>query len=69
MNENNTQIVKAGPGLATLLTVLFIALKLCGVIAWSWWWELSPIWISIALVVGMLSIAGILLVVADRIKT
>ena len=69
MNENNTQIVKAGPGLATLLTVLFIALKLGGVIAWAWWWVLSPIWISIALVVGMLSIAGILLVVADRIKT
>jgi len=69
MNENNTQIVKTGPGLATLLTVLFIALKLCGVIAWSWWWVLSPVWISIALVVGMLSIAGIFLLVADRFKS
>lgn len=31
--------------LFTLLLVLFIGLKLGGVIAWSWVWVLSPIWI------------------------
>jgi len=30
----------------SLLTLLFIGLKLTGYIAWSWWWVLSPIWIS-----------------------
>ncbi len=25
------------------LTLLFIAFKLAGIIAWSWWWVLSPI--------------------------
>lgn len=29
-----------------LLTILFIGLKLAGVIAWSWLWVLSPLWIS-----------------------
>ena len=29
-----------------LLTILFIALKLLNFIAWSWWWVLSPLWIS-----------------------
>lgn len=29
-----------------LLTIVFIVLKLCGIIAWSWWWVLSPLWIS-----------------------
>lgn len=33
-------------GFAGLLTIVFIVLKLCGVIAWSWWWVLSPLWIS-----------------------
>jgi len=33
-----------------LLTVAFIVLKLTGVIAWSWWWVLSPIWIPTAIV-------------------
>ncbi len=27
-----------------LLAVLFIGLKLGGIIDWSWWWVLSPIW-------------------------
>jgi hypothetical protein len=29
-----------------MLTLLFVALKLIGVISWSWWWVLSPLWIS-----------------------
>lgn len=36
--------------LITLLTVLFVYLKLVGSIAWSWWWVLSPLWIGIPLV-------------------
>ena len=39
-----------GIGFAGLLTIAFIVLKLCGVIAWSWWWVLSPVWISAAIV-------------------
>jgi hypothetical protein len=31
------------------LTILFIGLKLGNVIHWSWWWVLSPIIISIAI--------------------
>lgn len=36
--------------LITLLTVLFVYLKLVGSIAWSWLWVLSPLWIGIPLV-------------------
>lgn len=39
--------IKAGFGSSLLL--LFIALKLTGVIAWSWWWVLSPFWIPAAI--------------------
>jgi hypothetical protein len=39
-----------GIGFAGLLTVLFVGLKLTGFIAWSWWWVLSPLWISTGLV-------------------
>ena len=27
------------------LALIFITLKLCGAIQWSWWWVLSPLWI------------------------
>lgn len=36
-----------GIGFTGLLTVLFVALKLTHVIAWSWLWVLSPIWIPL----------------------
>jgi hypothetical protein len=32
-----------------LLTLMFIYLKLTGVIAWSWWWVLAPMWIPLAI--------------------
>lgn len=34
-------------GVDTLLLVLFIVLKLCGVIDWSWLWVFSPIWLPL----------------------
>ena len=33
-----------------ILTVVFIVLKLTGVIGWSWLWVLGPIWIPTAVV-------------------
>ena len=52
MNES-TPTVSHGTSLPTLLTVLFITLKLCGVIDWSWWWVLSPIPITVGLIVAV----------------
>lgn len=30
-----------------VLGLIFIVLKLCGVIAWSWFWVLAPFWINV----------------------
>jgi hypothetical protein len=38
-----------GVGFCGLLAIAFIVLKLCGVIDWSWWWVVAPIWIPFAL--------------------
>ncbi len=53
--NNNTTV--HGPGFTTLLTLLFIGLKLGGVIKWSWLWVLSPIWISCLIVLVVFLIA------------
>lgn len=42
-----------GIGFAGVLTILFIGLKLTGYITWSWWWVLSPIWITILIVLSI----------------
>jgi len=31
-------------GFFGFLTILFIGLKLGGVISWSWWWVFAPLW-------------------------
>ena len=55
-----------GIGFAGLLAILFIGLKLGGVIAWSWWWVLSPLWISGAVALVVLTVAFVVFVVMDR---
>jgi hypothetical protein len=40
-----------GLGFTDLLLIVFIVLKLTNVINWSWWWVLSPLWISLGIVV------------------
>ena len=40
----------SGLGLLDVLAVVFIVLKLLGVITWSWVWVLSPIWIQLVIV-------------------
>lgn len=42
-------------GFIGLLTILFIALKLVGVIDWSWIWVLSPLWIWFSITVIVIS--------------
>jgi hypothetical protein len=60
MNESKPIVVR-GTSLPTLLTLLFVALKLCDVIDWSWWWVLSPILITVGIAVTALAaICGIL---------
>jgi hypothetical protein len=33
-----------------LLGVVFVTLKLCGVIDWSWWMVTMPFWIGLAII-------------------
>lgn len=49
-----------GVSVLGVLLIVFIVLKLVGVISWSWWVVLIPLWISIGLVIiGILTIAAI----------
>lgn len=53
-----------GPGFFTLLGVLFIGLKLAGIISWSWWLVLAPLWAPLVLV--LLFVAVILIIPTTR---
>jgi uncharacterized protein (DUF983 family) len=42
-----------GTGLGSLLFVLFVGLKLTGVITWSWWFVTLPLWLPVVLVAAL----------------
>ena len=63
MFMNNEKTTSGGIGFGSTILLIFIILKLVGVIDWSWWWVLSPIWIPVVLLLAV----SILLFVVYRI--
>ena len=61
---NNTS--SSSSSLLGLLTIAFVVLKLTGVIAWTWWWVLSPLWLALVLGLFIYGVALILYGLADR---
>ena len=46
-----------GIGIGMILFLIFMTLKLTKSIDWSWWWVTAPLWIPVALVLGLIVIA------------
>lgn len=66
MNDDNVKVQRGGGiGFVGLLTIVFIVLKLCGVIAWSWWWVLSPMLLVFALTLITFTVVLIVHIVRD----
>lgn len=61
---------QGGNGITFLgaLAVLFIGLKLAGVIDWSWWAVLLPLWGPLALVALLVLVIAVLEVATDALK-
>lgn len=57
MSNKSNSSSSSGIGFTGLLTILFIGLKLTGYITWSWWWVLSPIWITFLIVMAIFVVA------------
>lgn len=53
-----------GSGAMFLLFLVFLVLKLTGVIAWSWWWVTAPLWGPVALVAVILLVGVFVATVA-----
>ncbi len=51
MSEGSSSSSSGGIGILGLLGVLFVGLKLCHIIDWSWWWVTAPFWGGLALVI------------------
>lgn len=67
-DKSTNTSTNGGIGFLGALTILFIALKLTHVIDWNWWWVLSPIWIPVAVVLGIIAIAAIVMLIVKVVK-
>lgn len=57
MDNTKTSITVGGTSFFNLLFLVFLTLKLTNVITWSWWWVTAPLWMPIAILLGILVIA------------
>jgi hypothetical protein len=62
MKDNNT--VRSGINFFELLGIVFIILRLCGVIDWPWVWVLAPIWMPI----GLYGLVFLIVVIWAKLK-
>lgn len=61
MSDNRTN---RGMSALSVLALIFFVLKVTGLIDWSWWWVLSPIWIPFMVYI----LAILIIVIAIEIK-
>ena len=61
--------VNGGIGFLGVLTIVFIVLKLCSVVNWSWFWVLSPTIIPLILMIIMSCILFVLYYANSRRRT
>ena len=57
--------IRVDPGLPTILTVLFVLLKVFDKLDWSWWWVFSPLWIPFAIVLAIVIIVIICKIIVE----
>lgn len=61
MNQVNPVGASCSGGIPFTLFIVFLVLKLVGVITWSWLWVFAPLWIPLAILLAVL-LVGIVIV-------
>lgn len=61
MKDNVKVELNTGTLFLELMFLMFLGLKISGLIDWSWWWVFAPLWVPIALVIGFFGIAFVVM--------
>ena len=67
-NTSTTSSSSSGIGFFGALTIAFIVLKLTGVIGWSWWWVLAPLWIPWSIVLAILFVVAVVILIKEAYR-
>lgn len=55
-----TKNAKVSYSLTTPLFLVFLVLKLTGIINWSWWWVTSPLWLPLVFIIFILGLVALI---------
>lgn len=66
MSNTNTTNVGCSGGIPVTVFIVFLILKLVGVITWSWLWVLAPLWIPLALGVALFLVGLIIVAIFGK---
>lgn len=66
-NKNVNGAAGGGISLSSLTFLVFLILKLCNVIDWSWWWVTAPLWIPFAFVIAIFVVVVLFAIVLNCI--
>ena len=69
-NNNNNRGTTAGGGLNILgvVEIVFIILKLLGIINWSWWIVLIPLWIDLGVTLLVILVIIVAIIIDNKRK-
>ena len=69
-NSNNNRNSAAGGGLSILgvVEIVFIILKLLGIINWSWWIVLIPLWIDLGITLLVILVIIVAIIMTNKRK-
>jgi len=65
-SESRASATAGGTTFCGFLTLLFIALKLLGIISWPWVFVLAPLWVPVSFVIVIFLIITILVIINDK---
>ncbi|SIS12053.1 hypothetical protein SAMN05445060_2797 [Williamsia sterculiae] len=66
---DNKSSSPSGTGIIGVVLIVFIILKLVGVITWPWIWVLSPIWISFLIVIAAFVLFALIVLIVAIVRT
>lgn len=68
MSNSSSNSTSTGISTSGLLGVLFVGLKLTGYIDWPWLWVLSPFWIPVVILIGILLVLLVIWLIASFLE-
>jgi len=66
MSERGSINISLG-GPAMMLTIILIILRITNVIQISWWWIFSPLWLPLAIAIGIVVILMLIIIIGKAV--